>query len=62
LRDQFDEILSPCSLREECRSLLSQIKIHQAQIKELTKTNNELQQTCSDLELRLKNYTPHIWG
>ena len=32
MKDQFDEINSVEALREECRSLLSQIKTHQQQI------------------------------
>lgn len=35
--DQFDEIQSASGLREECRSLLAQIKLHQQQIIELQK-------------------------
>lgn len=33
--DQFDEIQNAACLREECRSLLAQIKLHQRQIIEL---------------------------
>ena len=32
MKDQFDEITSVQALREECRSLLSQIQTHQKQI------------------------------
>lgn len=35
LPDQFDEIQSIAGLRQECRSLLAQIKLHQRQITEL---------------------------
>lgn len=43
MKDQFDEINSVEALREECRSLLSQIKTHQQQIVELKGRLNKLE-------------------
>jgi hypothetical protein len=45
MKDQFDEISSVQALREECRSLLNQIEIHQKQILLLKEANEKLQKT-----------------
>lgn len=43
MKDQFDEITSVQALREECRSLLSQIQTHQKQIVELKERLKKLE-------------------
>ena len=52
MKDQFDEIQSPEALREECRSLFSQIQMHQKQIAKLNKDlsdSNEMLELCVSL-------------